>query len=123
MQPRTVVRVEAEEPAKRLAVLIDADNAQAAVIEGLLEEVARWPEKLPKTRLSRVCLSDHRVRAAFPCLLRRSLIIQAFRKPYADKYLGQPSHAMLRSMAKFAQQGSRPKTKLGIIKVSYGATR
>lgn len=40
MQPRTVVRVEAEEPAKRLAVLIDADNAQAAVIEELLEEVA-----------------------------------------------------------------------------------
>lgn len=40
MQPRTVVRVEAEEPSKRLAVLIDADNAQAAVIEELLEEVA-----------------------------------------------------------------------------------
>lgn len=40
MQPRTVVRVEAEEPARRLAVLIDADNAQAAVIEELLEEIA-----------------------------------------------------------------------------------
>ncbi|MDX9886934.1 NYN domain-containing protein [Thauera sp.] len=44
MQPKTVVRVEAEEPAKRLAVLIDADNAQASVIEGLLEEVARFGE-------------------------------------------------------------------------------
>lgn len=44
MQPKTVVRVEAEEPAKRLAVLIDADNAQAAVIEALLEEVARFGE-------------------------------------------------------------------------------
>lgn len=40
MQPKTVVRVEAEEPAKRLAVLIDADNAQASVIEELLEEIA-----------------------------------------------------------------------------------
>ena len=44
MQSKTVVRVEAEEPAKRLAVLIDADNAQAGVIEGLLEEVARFGE-------------------------------------------------------------------------------
>ena len=30
MQPKTILRVEAEEPPKRLAVLIDADNAQAA---------------------------------------------------------------------------------------------
>ena len=48
MQPKTVVRVEAEEPAKRLAVLIDADNAQAAVIEGLLEEIARFGEATVK---------------------------------------------------------------------------
>jgi NYN domain/OST-HTH/LOTUS domain len=41
---KTVVRVESEDPARRLAVLIDADNAQAAVIEGLLEEVARFGE-------------------------------------------------------------------------------
>jgi len=34
----------ADEPTKRLAVLIDADNAQAAVIEALLEEVARFGE-------------------------------------------------------------------------------
>lgn len=33
-----------DEPSKRLAVLIDADNAQAAVIEALLEEVARFGE-------------------------------------------------------------------------------
>ena len=33
-----------EESPKRLAVLIDADNAQAGVIEGLLEEVARFGE-------------------------------------------------------------------------------
>jgi NYN domain-containing protein/OST-HTH/LOTUS domain-containing protein len=44
MQPKTIVRVEAEEPTKRLAVLIDADNAQAAVIEELLEEIARLGE-------------------------------------------------------------------------------
>ena len=44
MQPRTVVRVEAEEPTQRLAVLIDADNAQAVVIEALLEEVASLGE-------------------------------------------------------------------------------
>lgn len=44
MQPRTVVRVEAEDPTRRLAVLIDADNAQAAVIEALLEEVASLGE-------------------------------------------------------------------------------
>lgn len=43
-QTKTIVRVESEEPAKRLAVLIDADNAQAAVIEGLLEEIARFGE-------------------------------------------------------------------------------
>jgi NYN domain len=41
---KTVVRVESEDPARRLAVLIDADNAQATVIEGLLEEVARFGE-------------------------------------------------------------------------------
>jgi hypothetical protein len=34
--PRLIAKTESEEPALRLAVLIDADNAQAAVIEGLL---------------------------------------------------------------------------------------
>ncbi len=41
---KTVLRVESEDPVRRLAVLIDADNAQATVIEGLLEEVARFGE-------------------------------------------------------------------------------
>lgn len=34
-----VAKIESEDPALRLAVLIDADNAQAAVIEGLLAEI------------------------------------------------------------------------------------
>jgi hypothetical protein len=46
--PRLVARIEAEEPSRRLAVLIDADNAQAAVIAGLLEEVARFGEATVK---------------------------------------------------------------------------
>jgi hypothetical protein len=39
---------ESEESALRLAVLIDADNAQAAVIEGLLAEIARYGEATVK---------------------------------------------------------------------------
>lgn len=46
--PRLVAKIEAEEPSQRLAVLIDADNAQAAVIEGLLAEVARFGEATVK---------------------------------------------------------------------------
>ena len=42
--PRLVAKIEAEDPALRLAVLIDADNAQATVIEGLLAEIARFGE-------------------------------------------------------------------------------
>lgn len=44
VSPRLVARIESEEPTLRLAVLIDADNAQAAVIEGILAEVARFGE-------------------------------------------------------------------------------
>lgn len=44
VSPRPVAKVESEEPTLRLAVLIDADNAQAAVIEGLLAEIARFGE-------------------------------------------------------------------------------
>lgn len=44
VSPRLVAKIESEEPAQRLAVLIDADNAQAAVIEGILAEVARFGE-------------------------------------------------------------------------------
>lgn len=39
---KSVAKIEPEEPSLRLAVLIDADNAPAAVIEGLLAEVARY---------------------------------------------------------------------------------
>lgn len=46
--PRIVAKIESEEPTMSLAVLIDADNAQAAVIEGLLAEVARFGEATVK---------------------------------------------------------------------------
>ena len=45
---RLVAKIEAEEPAQRLAVLIDADNAQATIIEGLLAEIARFGEATVK---------------------------------------------------------------------------
>lgn len=43
-----VAKNEFDEPTLRLAVLIDADNAQAAVIEGLLAEIARFGEATVK---------------------------------------------------------------------------
>ncbi len=46
--PRFVAKIESEDPAMRLAVLIDADNAQAAVIDGLLAEVARFGDATVK---------------------------------------------------------------------------
>jgi hypothetical protein len=48
VSPRLVAKIEEEEPSLRLAVLIDADNAQAAVIEGLLAEIARYGEATVK---------------------------------------------------------------------------
>lgn len=48
VSPRLVAKIETEEPTLRLAVLIDADNAQAAVIEGLLAEIARYGEATVK---------------------------------------------------------------------------
>ncbi|MEM9906701.1 MAG: NYN domain-containing protein [Cyanobacteria bacterium P01_D01_bin.44] len=48
VSPRLIAKIESEEPTLRLAVLIDADNAQAAVIEGLLAEVARFGEATVK---------------------------------------------------------------------------
>lgn len=48
VNPRLVAKIEAEEPTQRLAVLIDADNAQAAVIGGLLAEIARFGEATVK---------------------------------------------------------------------------
>ena len=46
--PRLIAKIESEEPTARLAVLIDADNAQASVIEGILAEVARFGEATVK---------------------------------------------------------------------------
>ena len=43
-----IVRNDAAEHSLRLAVLIDADNAQASVIEGLLAEIARFGEATVK---------------------------------------------------------------------------
>lgn len=48
ISPRQSARHDSEEPTLRLAVLIDADNAQAAVIEGLLAEIARFGEATVK---------------------------------------------------------------------------
>lgn len=48
MNSRTSPRQEPEDHAQRLAVLIDADNAQAAVIEGLLAEIAKFGEATVK---------------------------------------------------------------------------
>lgn len=48
VSPRLVAKIESEEPTLRLAVLIDADNAQASVIEGLLAEIARFGEATVK---------------------------------------------------------------------------
>jgi len=42
MKPRSNGKNELEDGQRRLAVLIDADNAQASIIEGLLAEIARY---------------------------------------------------------------------------------
>lgn len=46
--PRINPKIETEEHALRLAVLIDADNAQASIIEGLLAEIASFGEATVK---------------------------------------------------------------------------
>ncbi|MBS3955331.1 MAG: hypothetical protein KGZ88_20480 [Methylomicrobium sp.] len=48
ISPRLVAKIEQEEPTLHLAVLIDADNAQATVIENLLAEIARFGEATVK---------------------------------------------------------------------------
>lgn len=48
VSPRLIAKIESEEPTLRLAVLIDADNAQAAVIEGLIAEISRFGEATVK---------------------------------------------------------------------------
>jgi hypothetical protein len=45
---RIIAKNDSEELSMRLAVLIDADNAQATVIEGLLAEIARFGEATVK---------------------------------------------------------------------------
>lgn len=42
MKPRANGNNNLEDGQRRLAVLIDADNAQASIIEGLLAEIARY---------------------------------------------------------------------------------
>lgn len=46
--PRFTAKIETEAPTPRLAVLIDADNAQAAIIENLLLEIASLGEATVK---------------------------------------------------------------------------
>ncbi|MDL2275469.1 NYN domain-containing protein, partial [Desulfosarcina sp. OttesenSCG-928-G10] len=46
--PRFTAKIETEAPTPRLAVLIDADNAQAAIIENLLIEIASLGEATVK---------------------------------------------------------------------------
>ena len=46
--PRNIGKPDPEGPTARLAVLIDADNAQASVIEGILAEVASHGEAIVK---------------------------------------------------------------------------
>jgi hypothetical protein len=46
--PKVVTKLEADEPTLKLAVLIDADNAQATIIEGLLAEIATFGEATVK---------------------------------------------------------------------------
>lgn len=48
VMPKVVSRTVNDDPALKLAVLIDADNAQAAVIEGLLAEIARFGDATVK---------------------------------------------------------------------------
>jgi hypothetical protein len=48
IHPKIAARLETEEPTLRLAVLIDADNAQATIIEGLLAEIATFGEATVK---------------------------------------------------------------------------
>ncbi len=44
INPKLVAKIESEEPKLRLAVLIDADNVSASVLEDLLTEIAKFGE-------------------------------------------------------------------------------
>ena len=55
MKLRTNDKHELEDGQRRLAVLIDADNAQASIIEGLLAEIARYGVATVKRIVSISC--------------------------------------------------------------------
>lgn len=46
--PKVVAKIESEEPTLKLAVLIDADNAQAVILDALLAEIATYGEATVK---------------------------------------------------------------------------
>ena len=48
LNPKVVATIESEAATEKLAVLIDADNAQSSIIEALLAEVARFGEATVK---------------------------------------------------------------------------
>lgn len=48
LNPKLVAKIESEDPARHLAVLIDADNASASVIESVLAEIATFGEATVK---------------------------------------------------------------------------
>jgi NYN domain/OST-HTH/LOTUS domain len=48
IMPKIVAKLESDESTLKLAVLIDADNAQATIIEGLLAEIATFGEATVK---------------------------------------------------------------------------
>jgi len=48
VNPKFIAKIESEEPTLRFAVLIDADNVSASVIEGLLAEIATFGEATVK---------------------------------------------------------------------------
>lgn len=48
VNPKFVAKIESEEPTLRFAVLIDADNVSAAIIEGLLAEISAFGEATVK---------------------------------------------------------------------------
>lgn len=47
-KPKLIAKIESGEPAQYLAVLIDADNAQAAILDSLFIEIARFGEATVK---------------------------------------------------------------------------
>lgn len=48
ISPKLIAKIESEDPTRRLAVLIDADNVSASVIESVLAEIATFGEATVK---------------------------------------------------------------------------